>query len=73
LEVPVDRASALAHAVLFDGTYDSVYQVPDRVAKVTPEQVRSFAAKYLVPANRTIINRMPAAGDKTSPATGGQP
>src|SRR5262249_1024381 len=69
LEVPVDRASALSHAVLFDGNYDIVYQIPDRVAKVTPEQVRSFAAKYLVPANRTIINRVPAAGDKTSPAT----
>ena len=72
LEIPIERASALSHAVLLDGNFESVYQIPDRVAKVTPEQVRSFAVKYLVPANRTIINRVPAAPEKTSPATGGQ-
>jgi zinc protease len=72
LEIPVSRASALSHAVLFGGTFDSVYQIPDRVSKVTPEQVRAFAAKYLVPSNRTIINRVPAPPDKTSGATGGQ-
>src|SRR5215471_10674488 len=71
LEAPVDRACALSHAVLFDGNYDSVYQIPDRVAKVTPEQIRNFAAKYLVPANRTIINRVPATPDKASATTGG--
>ena len=65
LEIPVSRASALSHAVLFEGSFDSVYQIPDRVAKVTPEQVRTFAAKYLVPSNRTLINRVPA------PPTGG--
>jgi zinc protease len=72
LESPINRASALSHAVLFDGSFDSVYQVPDRVAKVTPEQVRNFAAKYLVPSNRTIINRVPAAPDKNSGSAGGE-
>src|SRR5262249_4510583 len=71
LEIPINRASALSHAVLFDGSFDGVYQIPDRVAKVTPEQVRNFAAKYLVPSNRTIINRVPAA-DKSSSAPGGE-
>ena len=71
LEIPISRASALSHAVLFDGSFDGVYQVPDRVAKVTPEQVRAFAQKYLVPSNRTIINRVPAAG-KSAAAPGGQ-
>jgi predicted Zn-dependent peptidase len=66
LEIPVNRASALSHAVLFEGSFDSVYQIPDRVAKVTPEQVRNFAAKYLVPSNRTIINRVPATPEKTA-------
>lgn len=70
LEIPVSRASALSHAVLFEGSFDSVYEIPDRVAKVTPEQVRAFAAKYLVPSNRTIIDRVPAAPDKS--AGGGQ-
>ena len=72
LESPINRASALSHAVLFDGSFDSVYQVPDRVAKVTPEQVRNFAAKYLVPSNRTIIHRVPAAPDKNSGSSGGE-
>jgi predicted Zn-dependent peptidase len=71
LEIPVSRASALSHAVLFDGNFDAVYQIPDRVAKVTPEQIRAFVAKYLVPTNRTVINRVPAPAEKTSSAPGG--
>ena len=62
LEIPVSRASALSHAVLFDGSFDSVYQIPGELAKVTPAQVRAFAAKYLVDTNRTIIDRTPTAG-----------
>lgn len=68
LEIPINRASALSHAVLFEGNFNSVYQIPDRIAKVTPEEIRSFAAKYLVPSNRTIINRVP---EKPAAATGG--
>lgn len=65
LEIPIERASALSHAVLFDGSFDSVYQLPEDLAKVTPAEVRAFAARYLVSTNRTIINRMPApAGEK---------
>jgi zinc protease len=60
LENPIDRASALSHAVLFDGSFDAVYQIPEELAKVTPAQVRAFAAKYLVATNRTVINRVPA-------------
>ena len=67
LEIPIERASALSHAVLFDGSFDSVYQVPQDLSKVTPAQVRAFAAKYLVSTNRTIINRTPAAAN---PAAG---
>ena len=33
---------------------------PMSLARVTPEEVRAFAAKYLVKTNRTIINRVPA-------------
>jgi predicted Zn-dependent peptidase len=65
LEIPVSRASALSHAVLFDGSFDSVYEVPEDLARVTPAQVKAFAAKYLVSSNRTIIDRVPApAGNK---------
>jgi zinc protease len=60
LEIPISRASALSHAVLFDGTFDIVYQIPEALAKVTPAQIQTFAAKYLVGTNRTIMDRVPA-------------
>lgn len=66
LEAPVDRASALAHATLFDGNPDRVNRLPAEIASVTPEQVKQFAQKYLVATNRTVIERDPA------PATGNE-
>ena len=63
LEIPISRASALSHAVLFDGNFERVYQIPDDLAKVTPTQVLAFAAKYLVSTNRTVMNRVPAQGE----------
>ncbi|MGH9773883.1 MAG: M16 family metallopeptidase [Candidatus Acidiferrales bacterium] len=70
LEIPVSRASALSHAVLFDGNFDSVYDIPEELAKVTPAQVRAFAAKYLVSTNRTVINRVPEPAAKTAASQG---
>ena len=61
LEIPVERASVLAHATLFDGNPQRVNEIPDELAKVTAEEVRAFARKYLVNANRTIIDRVPAS------------
>jgi zinc protease len=72
LEGPLDRASVLSHAVLFDGNFDSVYQIPEELAKVTPAQIRAFAAKYLVKTNRTIINRVPAAAEAAKQPGAGQ-
>jgi predicted Zn-dependent peptidase len=61
LEIPVERASVLAHATLFDGSAQRVNEIPDELAKVTAEEVRAFARKYLVNTNRTIIDRVPAS------------
>ena len=72
LEIPIDRASALSHAVLFDGSFDRVYQIPEDLAKVTPAQVKAFVAKYLVSSNRTIINRVPDAAAKGAEKQGGE-
>ena len=60
LEAPIDRASVLAHATLFDGNPDRVNRLPAELASVTPEQVKAFAKKYLVATNRTVIEREPA-------------
>jgi predicted Zn-dependent peptidase len=67
LEIPVERASVLAHATLFDGNPQRVNEIPDELAKVTAEEVKAFARKYLVNANRTIIDRVPASapGEKS--------
>ena len=70
LEIPISRASALSHAVLFDGSFASVYAIPAELEKITPAEVRAFAAKYLVATNRTIINRVPA-GAQAAPKQGG--
>ncbi len=69
LEDFIDRASMLSHATLFDGKFDAVYQIPDDLTKVTPAQIRAFAAKYLVATNRTIINRVPAPQGKEEKAS----
>ena len=63
IENPIDRASALSHATLFDGTFDLVYEIPQDLAKVTAAQV-GIAGKYLVATNRTLINRVPAPKEK---------
>lgn len=62
LEIPISRASALSHAALFDGNAGAVNRIPTEIDAVTPEEVKAFAEKYLVPANRTIIDRVPEAG-----------
>ncbi len=59
LEIPIQRASVLGHAVLFDGKPDRVKAEPDEIAAVTATEVRAFAEKYLVKSNRTIIYRVP--------------
>jgi zinc protease len=72
LELPVSRAQALSHATLFDGTFERAYSVPEEVSKVTADEVRIFTAKYLVKANRTIINRVPKPADKSAVSGGVQ-
>jgi zinc protease len=59
LEIPVSRAQTLSHFQLLEGSFERAYSLPDELAKVTPEEVRAFAAKYLVRGNRAVINRVP--------------
>ncbi len=61
LEIPIQRASVIAHATLFDGSPDRVNEIPAQIDRVTPEEVKAFAAKYLVDSNATIIDRVPEA------------
>ena len=43
-----------------DVNADLVGAVPDQIASVTADDVKNFAAKYLVKTNRTMIWRVPA-------------
>jgi zinc protease len=68
LQMPIYRASVLSHATLFDGNPDRVNQIPDELSKVTSDEIKEFAKKYLVATNRTIIDRVPV---KSKPEQGG--
>jgi zinc protease len=59
MEQPINRASLIAHAALFDGDATRVNTIPADIDKVTPGDVQAFAQKYLVPQNRTIVERNP--------------
>jgi zinc protease len=60
MEQPINRASLIAHAALFDGDAARINTIPADIDKVTPSDVQAFAQKYLVPRNRTIVERNPA-------------
>jgi predicted Zn-dependent peptidase len=70
MEIPISRASLLSHATLLDGSPERVNEIPDELARVTPEEVRAFVAKYLVKTHRTIIDRVPAPA--SGPNGGGE-
>jgi len=72
LEIPLTRASALSHAAMLGDDPMRVYSLPDEFNKVTGDEIRSFAAQYLVKTNRTIIDRVPTAKPASSDAQGGQ-
>jgi zinc protease len=72
LEIPIQRASIIAHAALFDGKPDRVNTIPDELAAVTADEIRGFVRKYLVVANRTMINRVPAPASGKQAAAGGE-
>jgi zinc protease len=68
LEIPIERASTLSHATLFDGNPARVNEIPAEIARVTSSQIEAFARRFLVRSNRTIIDRVPASTG--SPAEG---
>jgi zinc protease len=72
LEIPVQRASIIAHTTLFDGKPDRVNTIPDELGAVSAEEIKAFVRKYLVVANRTMINRVPAPASGTRAAAGGE-
>lgn len=65
LEMPMTRASILGQVTLFDEDPGRVNKIPEEISRVTPADVRNFVQKYLVPVNRTLINRVPVSSAHT--------
>ena len=61
LEPFISRADELAKAQLLWGDADTLNRVPGWVNAVTADDVQRVARTYLTAANRTVIDRVPAA------------
>jgi predicted Zn-dependent peptidase len=60
VESQFGRAHMLCVLALFRDDPNQINTVLDSFERVTPEQVKAVAAKYLIPSNRTMIDRVPA-------------
>jgi predicted Zn-dependent peptidase len=61
IELPIDRADVLAIAQLLTGNAAAINDIPGQIDAVTSADVQRVAARYLTVANRTYIDRKPAA------------
>ncbi len=60
LELPINRADALALAQLLLGDGNALNTIPADIDAVTVADLQRVAAKYLTAANRTVVDRQPA-------------
>jgi len=58
------RSDLLAALALYDDNPSRINTILDDLDKVTAAEVRAAARKYLVPANRTVIDRVPEGATK---------
>jgi predicted Zn-dependent peptidase len=61
MENILSRADTLAKMQTIWGDANVVNKVPGWIEAVTPADIQRVAATYLVPANRTVIDRQPVA------------
>jgi zinc protease len=64
------RANLLAAFALFDDDPKRINTILDELEKVTVEDVKTAAAKWFVPANRTTLDSRPAAKPTAQPQGG---
>jgi predicted Zn-dependent peptidase len=65
LELFINRADAIALAQLLGGSAADLNEIPARIDAVTPADLQRVATTYLGAANRTVVDRKPAAaGDQ---------
>jgi len=61
IELPINRADVLAIAQLLTGSAASINDLPGQIDAVTTADVQRVAKTYLTVANRTVVDRKPAA------------
>jgi predicted Zn-dependent peptidase len=61
IELPINRADTIAIAQLLLGDANAVNTIPAEIESVTSADLQRVAAKYLTAANRTVVDRKPAA------------
>ncbi len=66
LELPLSRADALCLAQLFTGKAASVNERPGLIEAVTSADLQRVATTYLTKANRTVVDRKPAAPSRNN-------
>ena len=67
LDAFISRADALAKAQVLWGDANVLNRVPAWIDAVKPEDLKRVAGKYLVPANRVAIDRVPAPAAAANP------
>lgn len=65
------RANLLGAFALFDDNPGRINTLMDDLDRVTVDDVRAAAAKWLVPSNRTLLDSRPLAAPAAVPAKGG--
>ncbi len=68
----LSRAMALGRYALFWNDPNLINTYADRIVAVKPADVQRVAAKYLVPANRTVVITVPKVATGSSPTEGGR-
>ncbi len=57
------RAAALGEYEIYFGGFRNLFAVPERIARVTPADVRRAAETWLTAGNRTVATLLPTAGE----------
>ncbi len=57
------RAAALGEYEIYFGGFRKLFAVPQRIARVTPADVRRVAEAWLTEGNRTVATLLPAGGE----------